>query len=230
MNIIESIRKVYLKIKNYIENTDLNINSWLIKWGYMNGYLQNEQIQTTKYNIIYQLMVIIILSLNITRFFLLLLSGKKSKISKQFGDWSYFIGPRHMINGMSFICCSYIIMIIIFFKFCMKNLKMFYWLNIMEYDFINRCFFKLNLNESDSKMFIKRIFIFVNIFKWFTYSFIIFFAFVNFLSVFKYINEYYLNYFIGITIFLPPLYYCNGFAFGLSIILYLVSLKLLTIC
>ena len=26
-------------MKSLLENADLNINSWIINWGYMNGYL-----------------------------------------------------------------------------------------------------------------------------------------------------------------------------------------------
>ena len=48
---VECIR-TYNMMKNLFENTDLNINSWLINWGYMNGYLKDGQIHTTKYHII----------------------------------------------------------------------------------------------------------------------------------------------------------------------------------
>ena len=56
---VESIR-TFCMMKNLLENTDLNINSWLINWDYMNGYLKGGQIQTNKYFIIYQLIIMII--------------------------------------------------------------------------------------------------------------------------------------------------------------------------
>ena len=214
-------------MQNWIENTDLNINSWLITWGYLNGYLQDGQIQTTKYTIIYQWIVIIIVAINAIRFGILLSNPKGSLICYQLGDWGYFLGPRLIINGLCFVGCCYAIVVIAFFKFCTRNLKMlFYWLNIIEYDNEIRCFFNMNLNESDSKMFIKRISIFKTVFKYFTVLIIPFYAFVNLLSVFLYIKDYYLNYLVGIIVFLPALYQCSGYVCGLPIILYLVRLKL----
>ena len=163
-------------MKNLAKNIDLNINSWLITWGFLNGYLQNGQIQTTKFTIIYQWMVIIILLLNCTRFTILLFTIKKSKISNQLGEWSYFFGPRLMLNGLHAICIVYFLFIILFFKFCTRNLKkMFYWLKIMEYDRENRHFFRMNLNKSDSNMFNKRIIILIITLKSSTYLLICFF-------------------------------------------------------
>ena len=215
-------------MEKLIKNTDLNINSWLINWGYMNGYLQDGQIQTTKFTIFNQWLVIIVMLLNITRFSFLLFTTKDSQISKQLGEWSYFVGPRIMVNGISAICAVYILFIILFFQFSTRNLKkMFYWLNKMEYDIENQCFFRMNLNESDSKMFNKRILILIITLKSFTYLFIIFFVLVSFSSIYKYINDYHLNYFISIIIYLPAIYYCCGYAFGLPVILYLVSHKLI---
>ena len=214
-------------MQNWIENTDLNINSWLITWGYLNGYLQDGQIKPTRYTIIYQWIVIIILAINAIRFGILLSNPKGSLICYQLGDWGPFLGPRFIINGLCFLGCCYVIMVIAFFKFCTRNLKMmFYWLNIIKYDHKIRCFFNMNLNEFDSKMFIKRISIFIIAFKCFNVLIIPFYTFVNLLSVFLHINDYYINYLIAIIIFLPALYQCCGYVFGLPVILYLVSLKL----
>ena len=47
----EGIR-TYNMMKSFFENTDLNMNSWLINWGYMNGYLKDGQIQTNNYYLI----------------------------------------------------------------------------------------------------------------------------------------------------------------------------------
>ena len=229
MNIIESIRS-RLKMQSYIENTDLNINSWLIKWGHMNGYLQDGKIQATKYTIVYQWIVITIMLLNTIRFGILLFNPKGSLICYQLGDWSYFLGPRLIINGICFVGCCYAIMVIAFFKFFTRNLKMkFYWLKIMEYDHETRCFFNMNLNEFDSKMFIRRVLLFIILFKCFTVLLISCFAIINLLSAFIQINDHYLNHFIGIMIYLPSIYHCCGNTFGSPIILYLVSLKLINI-
>ena len=190
----------------------------------MNGYLQDGQIHSTKYNLVYQWMAIIILSLNILRFTALLFTKKESQLSKQLGEWSYFYGPRFMINGICAICFSYIIFVM-FFKYCNQDLeKMFYWLKIMEYHSENRCFVNMNLNEQDSKMFVKRISFFIFSIKSLVYLFIFVFVFGNFFSVYKYVNDYYLNYFISTIAFIHPNYYGVGFIVGLPVILYFVSL------
>ena len=77
---VGSIR-TYNMMKNLFENADLNINSWLINWGYMNGYLKDGQIHTTKYYIIYQLIIMIIFLLNVIKSTILLFNEKESKIS-----------------------------------------------------------------------------------------------------------------------------------------------------
>lgn len=213
---------------NLIENINLNINYWLINWGYLNGYLQEGEIVTTSYSFIYQLLVIIILIINIIRFGFLLLNGKESQISIVLGDWGYFLGPRVIINGLCWLVCIFILMVIMFFKICTQNLKkMFYWLFIMKYDPENRCFSNIELNDSDSKMFIQRFLLFINAFKYFVILFIPLFVFANFISVFLHTNNYYLNHLIGIMTYVPALYYDCGYVFGMPIILYLVSFKLI---
>ena len=54
MNINKTTRRAHLKMQNWIENTDLNINSWLITWSFLNGYLKDGQIEATRDTIIYQ--------------------------------------------------------------------------------------------------------------------------------------------------------------------------------
>ena len=215
-------------MKNIFENTDLNMNSWLINWGYMTGYLKNGQIHTTQYYVIYQLIIVIIFILNVIRFLILLLNAKESQISLELGDWGYFLGPRLIINGIIFFVCSYILMLMAFFKFCVLNSqKMFYWLNIMDYNSETRCYYNLNLNESDSKTFTKRSLIFINGFKFFNIVCLPFFTIVNFISILININDYYLNQLIGLMIYFPVIYHCIAYCFGLPTILYLVSINFL---
>ena len=219
--------RTYNMMKNYFENTDLNINSWLINWGYMDGYLKDGQIHTTIYYIMYQLIIMIILLLNVIRFIILLFNAKESHISLVLGDWGYFLGPRVIINGIIFFACSYLLVLMAFFKFCARNLqKMFYWLNIMDYDSETRCYYNMNLNESDSKAFIKRSLIFINAFKCFTVVFMSIHLIVVFISVFIHLDDYYLNQLIAFMIYFPALYYGIAYCYGLPIILYLVSINL----
>ena len=100
----------------------------------MNGYLKDGQIQTNKYYIIYQLIVMILLLLNVIRITILLFSAKESQISLVLGDWCY-LGPRIMLNGLVFSVCFCQLMLMVVFIFSARNSqKMFYWLNIMDYD------------------------------------------------------------------------------------------------
>ena len=216
-------------MKIWDENTDLNINSWLIKWGFMNGYLYDGQIKTTESNIINQWMVIIYMLFATTRHGALLTTPKGPQLSSQLGEWSYFLGPRLLINGICVVCGSYIFLLMAFLKFCTRNVKkMFYWLDIMEYHAENRCFTKMNLNQSDSNTFIKRISILIIILKCFSFSFIPGLFVVNCLSILKHIdNDYQLNHLVAISIFLPQHYYYINYSFGVPIILYLVSKKLI---
>ena len=203
------------------------MNSWLINWGYMNGYLKDGQIHTTKYYIIYQLVIIIMLLLNLIRFLILLFSAKESQISLKFGDWSYFLGPRVMINGIIFFACFCVLMLMAFFKFCARNSqRMFYWLKIMDYDSETRRYFNMNLNESDSKMFIKRSLILINALKCFTVVSMPFFIIVVSIPVFTHLDDYYLNQLITLIIFFTVIYYTISYSFGLPVILYLVSINL----
>ena len=213
-------------MENIFENADLNINSWLINWGFMTGYLIDGQIRSTKHYIIYQLVVTIILLMNVIRCGILLFNAKESQISLDLGDWSYFFGPRIVLNGIVFFGCTYVLLVLAFFKFCSQKPQMFYWLNIMDYDAKNRCFYRMNLNKSDSKVFIKQSLILINSLKFFHVVGLAFFLFASCFSVFMHLNDYYLNQIIGIMIFFVIFYHCIGFAFGFPIILYLVSINL----
>ena len=220
---VEGIR-TYNMMKNFFENTDLNMNSWLINWGYMTGYLKNGQIQTNESYIEYQFVVIIILVLNVIRFIILLFSTKGSQTSSILGDWGYFLGPSVMINGIILAAFSYALMLMAFIKFCARNSqKMFYWLKIMDYDSETRCYPNMNLNELDSKIFIKRSLIFIIAFKCFTIVLMPLFLIVIFVSIFMNLDDYYLNRLIGFLIFFIASYHGIAYSIGLPVILYLVT-------
>ena len=120
----------------------------------------------------------------------------------------------------------FVYFVIVLFKFCIrKSKKMLYWLNIMEYDADNQCFPKMNLNQSISKLFIKRMSLFISTLKLFTYAFMPCFVVVNLISVYKYLEGYYLNHIISFMLFVPALYYYINLAFGLPVILYLVNIS-----
>ena len=208
-----------------IENANLNINLWLINWGYMNGYLQDGQIQITKFDFIYQWICITTSFINFLRSTILLLNAKESIISNQLGDWSYFFGPRVLILLLTISVSTFIYFVIILFKFCSRNpKKMLYWLNTMKYDVDNECFPKMKLNQFDSNVFIKRMLLFINTLKFFTFAFMFCFMFVILISIYKYLDDYHLNQLVSVMLFVPAFYYYINYAFGLPVILYLVSI------
>ena len=90
------------------------------------------------------------------KYFVQLFIPKGSEMVNQLGDWGYFIGPRVVINFISFLVILYIIFAEVLFIFASKHpKKMFYWIDAMEYNEENQSFDKLKLNEIDSKKFIK---------------------------------------------------------------------------
>ena len=94
----------------------------------------------------------------------------------------------------------------------------------MQFDSDYRRFGKLNLNENESKAFIKRMSLLSLIFNGIVYSFTIFFVVVNCFIAFKYHNDYFACYLISILIYCIQIHYALNCAFGFLIILYQVSL------
>ena len=94
----------------------------------------------------------------------------------------------------------------------------------MEYDRDNRCFNKLNLNQSESGMMIKRTALFNLALKAFTYLAIPFFVAATIFDVFKLKIDpnYRLNYIISILLYAIQAYYNACYLFGFLMVLYLV--------
>lgn len=207
-----------------MNNPNLNINSWLINWGFLTGYVNNSKIQNTKYGPWIVCICILSQLFNLTKWTILLFNSKDSVVSHQLGDWGPFLGPKVILNSIIIIASIHLLNVVVLFYFCSKNpKKMFYWLEQMEFNVENGCFNKLDLNESDSLKMIKRMSLFISSFDCFTYLFIFLFLVVNFFALFKFQNDYYFNYSISIVLFVIPFYFYIKFSFGFIIILYLVS-------
>ena len=216
--------KTHFKMEKLTETSSLNINSWLINWGYMNGYLVDGIIETTKFGVINQRTCILSTLLTGIKFFVLLFHPKESQIANQLGDFGYFLGPKVFLNLIISTASIHMLVVMLLFNLGCKNAKiMFYWLNILDYDILKQGFYKANLNESDSKMMIKRISFIILTLKWFTYALISLFTIATCSSVFKYCNDYHLNYIISILLFSFQLYYYTVYVFGFPIIFYQVS-------
>ena len=210
-------------MKKLIENSNLNINSWLINWGLMKGYLHDGIVETTKFGRFNQWFCILICGFNLIKFTILLFHPKGSKISNLFGDFAYFFGPKIVTNSILVLAMIYVFNLIMLFHFSSKHPKAMFWLNHIEYDQAKHCFKNLGLNQSDSKILIKRMSLLKVTLNCIVYSMISTFGIISLYCVFKYQSSYYLNYIISIITMFPPSYFAINYLFGLLIILYQVS-------
>ena len=204
------------------KKSNLDVNSLLINWGLLSGHLNDGIIEPTKFGRFNQWFTFLICLFTALKWSILLFTPKDSELVDLLGDWGYFFCPKLLIDFILIIISIYIITIKFIFLFTSKQ-KMFYWLDVMEYDENTQSFNKLNLNETESKMFIKRLSLSVFILRCFSYVSMILFYLVNFVFVLKYQKDYYLNYTISLLIFIPQHYINGKLIFGLLVILYPVS-------
>ena len=207
-----------------INKSNLDINSLLIKWSLMKGYLHNGIVQSTKFGLFNQWFTFCICLYTAIKWSILLFYPKGSKMDNLLGDFGYFYGPKIIIDVMLAFGAIYVIIVKIQLIFLSKHpKKMFYWLDTMVYNDDNHSFDKLNLNQTESKMFIKRLSLSVFLLKCFTKTFTIFFIITSVAIVLGYQNDYLLNYLISILLFVPQLYFNIQFIYGFFVILYPVS-------
>ena len=200
-------RSDHFKMNRPIENTNLNINSWLINCGFMYGHLQDGKIYFTKITICKWLIGLNISIFTAIKWAIFMFSTQDSMISDLLGDWSYVYGPKLLLNLMMLFCEIYVLFAFILFFFSLKHpKKMLFWLEQMNFDNDNRCFRKLDLNESDLKSFTKRMCLLRIIYNGFVCSLILFFIISANYSVFKYKKAHYFYYLISIIVFCPQFY------------------------
>ena len=205
-----------------IQITNLNIDSLLINWGLLSGHLNDGIIEPTKFGRFNQWFTFLICLFTAIKWSILLLIPKDSEFVDLLGDWGYFFGPKIIIDFILIIISIFIITVKFIFLFTSKQ-KMFYWLNVMDYDEETQSFNKLNLNETESKMFIKRLSLSIFLLKCFTRLIVSFFVLVNLVLILKWQRNYLLNYFVSFVIYVPHLYLNASFIFGFLAILYPVS-------
>lgn len=210
-------------MEKLVNKSYLDINSLLIKWSLLKGYLKDGQIQITKFGLFNLWFCFIYSFIGAIKYFVQLFIPKDSKIANQLGDWGYFLGPKIVINFMCLLILLYIIFAKILFLIASNNSKMFYWIDVMGYTEENQSFDKLKLNATDSKKFIKRLSLSVYLLKCFTNTFITSFYTIIPILIFQHQESYHINYFISILFFLPESYYAVTFMFGFLGILYSVS-------
>ena len=204
--------------------SNLDINSLLIYWGLLSGHLHDGIIQPTKFGLINQWFTFFICLFTAIKWSILLLTPKESETVHLLGDWTIAFGPKIILDSIIIFLACYIITVKLIFIFASyHSKKMFYWLDALEYDEDNKSFNKLNLNETESKMFIRRLSLTIFLFRCVSYVFMISFYLANFMFVLIYRKGYYLNYLISLVIFIPQHYIDGQFIFGFLAILYPVS-------
>ena len=210
----------------YHEEYNLNINSWLINWGLMNGYLDNGKIQTTKFGIVNQWLAIFFNAFAAIKWTILLHYSKDSKVTHMLGDIAIVFASKAIVDPIVIFISIHLLTTTFLFKICSQiknNGMMFSWLESFKYDFVNRCFRKLNLNESDSKELTKRVAISSLILRFSHLSFTVFYAMVTSVFVYIFLREYYITYGIAIFFFTSQFSYLSRQGFGLLVVLNLVN-------
>ena len=207
-----------------IENTNLNLNYWLVSCGLMFGHLHDGIIYYTKYILLKWLAAFCLTIFTAIKWVVILLSGNQSEVSNLLGDFACLFGSRKLVDFMVIILTIHVLSSFIIFYLSSKHpKKMLFWLEQMEFDPVNRRFNKLNLNESESKNFNWRMSWLRIIYNTFVYSFFVFFTISAYYSTFERKKAYFIHYFISISLFSIQFFINCYFIYGFLIILYQVK-------
>ena len=76
------------------EKTNLNINSWLIDWGLMSGYLKDEVIHSTNFGVSSCLFAFCLNTFSLIKWIILLFTAKDTLLTHYLGDWGIFYAPK----------------------------------------------------------------------------------------------------------------------------------------
>ena len=220
---IMAVKEFYQKIiNNFVESFGLDINLWLIKYGLMNGQLQEHgtKIEITNYGMINQWICIVLCLFTAVKWSFFIFQSEDSQILDQLGEWSPFYGPKVLLDGMIIIASIHSLAYILLFNLGSRNIRMFDWLDSMEYHPQNGNFPKMNLNKSDSKNFVDRFTIMFRTAIGFNYSYVIMYGLFSCLSTYLHKYEYFFQYFISILLFDYQCTYMVNHVYGLIIISY----------
>ena len=169
-----------------------------------------------------------IIIFTIIKWTIFLLSAQNSHLANYLGDFSYFYGPKLLVNFILIFCASFDLSTFIIFYFSSKHpKKMLFWLEQMQFDIVNRRFNKLNFNKSDSNTFIRRMSLLKIIYSITVYALIpILLISINY-SAFKHQKAYFYYYFISSLIYCPQFYLNLSCSFGFLVIFYQVLSSLI---
>lgn len=208
-------------MERIIENTNLDINLWLTNWGLMSGEYKDGIFKITKFGLINQLFITILLIFELIKWVIFIFTSADSRISHYFGEFTTSLGPKLILDTM--IIWESINSLILIYYFGSKfNGKSLFWLEFMHFDVDKRCFDNLDLNEIDSKKFIKQFALAYFLIKQSNYLLsLITFSFMI-ISFFVFINKYHFYYINSITIFSIGVWYKTYHWFGLLMVFYQV--------
>ena len=206
-------------MEKLIEKTNLDINLWLINWGLMRGECHNGIIKTTKFGLINQLFATLLFSFELIKWIILIFNPAGSQMAHYLGEFGPNLGPKLILDTMIILeCINSLILIYYFGSKCSNK----FWLDFMHFDVENRCFDKLDLNEINSKKFIKQFALAYFIIEKINYlqTFITFSLIL--LTFFIFTNKYHLYYIISIIMFCTGVWYLTHHWFGLLMIFFQV--------
>lgn len=207
-------------METFIENTNLDINSWLINWGLMRGYYKDGVIRMTKFGLINQLFVILLFLFEFIKWIILIFLPGESQIAHYLGEFTPSLGPKLILDAMMILETLNSLILLFYFGSCRG--KLFFWLESMYYDNDKHCFEKLDLDKNSSIRFIKQFVLGYFLVKNINYFLNIITFFLVLICFYLFTNKYHFYYFTSIIILSIGLWYLGYHWFGLLMIFYQV--------
>ena len=137
-----------------LDKIDLNINKILIDCGLMYGIYEDGVIKTTKFGILNMAFTFTILAINAIKCSVLIFFHEDSRVAIYLGEFFQYFGPKVVVDFAAFILLGHPTILVVLFYLMSK--KMLIWIDHMQFNSETRCFYKLNLNVSDSNRFTKQ--------------------------------------------------------------------------
>ena len=146
-----------------LDKIDLNINQILINGGLMHGIYEDGVIKATKFGILNMAFTFTILAIHVIKFSILIFFHEDSQVAIYLGEFTQYFGPKVVVDMAVIILFGYATSLLVLFN--LMSIKMLSWIDHMEFDRETRCFYKLDLNVSDSERFTKQFALLWSIFK-----------------------------------------------------------------
>ena len=139
---------------DFLDKIDLNINQILISCGLMYGIYENGVMKATKFGMLNMAFTFTVLAIHAIKWSILIFFHEDSQVAIYLGEFSQYFGPKVVDDIAGIIVFGYSAFSVVLFNL-MSN-KMLFWVDHMQFDSETRCFYKLNLNVSDSNRFTKQ--------------------------------------------------------------------------